>query len=310
LLSSKKFIRQSLDLNLFFLRIMKEHSFFLAAGFAPPNADRAKEANNFKNIFTRLLRETVDISYGNVSENVLSSGEILSQYTFDAERATEYFTGITIDSNLTIAESELYPGSISDCDKALERRVLKLNDKILNALSELINFKVNLLEDVLSCSIFTFNYPLLIDHILREARLYYDMLYELQNGVTVNIAERAIEQESFWSRIMAEHAKFIRGLLDPTEETLIATANNFGNEFDALTREAIELNENIRPLPEVTEETLKATFAIRNFKSQGTEGLLNCDIKSIIVPLLADHTLREANHFLRLLKEFRGICIE
>ena len=32
--------------------------------------------------------------------------------------------------------------------------------------------------------------------------------------------------------------QFIRGLLDPTENDLINTANNFGNEFDQLTEEA------------------------------------------------------------------------
>ena len=44
---------------------------------------------------------------------------------------------------------------------------------------------------------------------------------------------------------MAEHSKFIRGLLDPTEDELINTANNFGNEFDKLTREAKEAMDKI-----------------------------------------------------------------
>ena len=46
-LSSSKFIRQSLEFHLFFARIMKEHSFFLQVGFTPKNSnyiDEAKEA--------------------------------------------------------------------------------------------------------------------------------------------------------------------------------------------------------------------------------------------------------------------------
>jgi hypothetical protein len=54
----------------------------------------------------------------------------------------------------------------------------------------------------------------------------------------------------------------------------------------------------------VTEESLRATKELRNFKAQGTEGILECKVKSIIIPLLGDHTLREANHYLRLLKIF------
>ena len=31
-------------------------------------------------------------------------------------------------------------------------------------------------------------------------------------------------------------------------------------------------------------------------------GINDCKIKSLILPLLADHVLREANHYLRILK--------
>jgi hypothetical protein len=58
------------------------------------------------------------------------------------------------------------------------------------------------------------------------------------------------------------------------------------------------------PIEKVTNDSLKATKDIRDFKAQGTQGILECKIKSIILPLLGDHTLREANHYLRLLKMF------
>lgn len=34
----------------------------------------------------------------------------------------------------------------------------------------------------------------------------------------------------------------------------------------------------------------------------GAEGILQCKIRSVILPLLADHVLREANHYIRLLR--------
>jgi hypothetical protein len=104
---------------------------------------------------------------------------------------------------------------------------------------------------------------------------------------------------------MAEHAKFIRGLLDPTENELFDKFTNFGKEFDQLIVESKAAMNKTIPQEKVTEDSLKATEEIRNFKRQGTEGLLACKIKSIIIPLLGDHTLREASHFLRLLKIFK-----
>ena len=139
---------------------------------------------------------------------------------------------------------------------------------------------------------------------MREAKLYLSMVQNLQSGADFDIKNEAIQQEIFWNTIMAEHSKFIRGLLDPTENELINTANNFGNEFDQLTIESKAAMDNTLSLQKVTKDSLSATNAIRDFKAQGTEGILECKVKSIIIPLLGDHTLREANHFLRLLKSF------
>ena len=101
---------------------------------------------------------------------------------------------------------------------------------------------------------------------------------------------------------MAEHSKFIRGLLDPTENDLINQANAFGNEFDELTKKAAEAEEQTSLLAGVTEESLKAVNELRGFKAAGTKGMLECKIRSIMVPLLGDHVLREANHFMRILQ--------
>ena len=62
---------------------------------------------------------------------------------------------------------------------------------------------------------------------------------------------------------------------------------------------------NYLPLDRITK---KARFReVSKFNAQGTEGLLECKIQSIILPLLGDHVLRESNHFIRLLEKFQKI---
>ena len=56
----------------------------------------------------------------------------------------------------------------------------------------------------------------------------------------------------------------------------------------------------------MTEEALEETRRFGKFKAAGAEGILKCDISSIIIPLLADHVLREANHYIRLLETAGG----
>ncbi|OPZ87393.1 MAG: hypothetical protein BWY74_03408 [Firmicutes bacterium ADurb.Bin419] len=304
MLSSSDFVRQSLEIHLFFARIMKEHSFFLEAGFTSKDDNFIQRADEFRMEFDRLLAEVVTLSNGIVSPGVLHSGEVITQYTLKAEMASSYFTGVRIPTEITQAEAGLMGGGLMTVNPMLEQRVYLLNQRAIGLISRLIQFKATILSNVLSCKMFTLNYPLLIDHIMREARLYLRTVQRLQNRETINIEREALEQEVFWNRIMAEHSKFIRGLLDPTENELINTANNFGNEFDQLTAEAMAAMDKTVPVAQVTDDSLKATMAIRDFKAQGTQGLLECKIKSIIIPLLGDHTLREANHFLRLLKIF------
>ena len=304
MLSSFDFTRQSLELHLFFLRIMKEHSFFLELGFTPRDSEYTKQADEFRREFDQLLRDVVAFSGGIVSPEVINSGEVFTPYTLNAEMASTYFTGIQIPTDITKAEMDLVGDRTRPMNQRLERTVYDLNERAIELVSLLIKFKTLILSNVLSCKMYTVNYPLLIDHILREAKMYLKMIQQLQRREKIDTQKEILDEEAFWNTIMAEHAKFIRGLLDPSEDELIKTADNFGNEFDQLTKEAKAAMNRTIPVAKVTADSLAATKEIRDFKTQGTKGILDCKVKSIIIPLLGDHTIREANHFLRMLKSF------
>lgn len=306
MISSSNFVSKSLELHLFFARIMKEHSFFLEVGFTPKDSNFTRQADSFRKSFDLLLAEVITVSNGLVSQEVLKSGEVMTPYTLKAEMASAYFTGVDIATGITQAEARLTSGSIHKVLPMIEHNVYIINEKAINLIRALIDFKTAILSNVVSCNMFTVNYPLLIDHILREAKLYLQMVQRLQAKEAMDINKEAYEQELFWNRIMAEHSKFIRGLLDPTEEELFNIANNFGKEFDNLLAEARQSMNNTLDLKDYTDESLEATKRIRDFKAQGTQGILQCKIKSIIIPLLGDHVLREANHFLRLLNTYEN----
>lgn len=305
MISGTEFIQQSLGLHLFFGRIMKEHSLFLMAGFTQKDTNLINLANAFRIQFDNLLIEAVLLSNGVVSPDILQSGEVYTPYTLNTEMITSYFTGVNIPTAITQAETGLAGNSAPISNPMLEQKVFMLNQKAVNLAASLAQFKANILSMVLACKLFTNNYPLLIDHIMREAKLYIMLLQRLQNKEGTNLQKFAYEQEAFWNRIMAEHAKFIRGLLDPSENDLVNAANKFGNDFDKLTKESVEAMDKSLPIAKITDSSLKATTEIRNFKKQGTQGIMECKVKSIILPLLADHTLREANHYLRLLNIFK-----
>lgn len=307
MLSTRDFIRMSLETHLFFLRIMKEHSLFLQMAFTPIDEGYMQRANEFRMEYDRLLSEVVRLSNGAVSQEVLQSGEVVTPYTLDAEIATSNFTGVRIPTRLTEEEFRIMSMNKMTLNPMLEEEVYYINERIIALTNALIQFKSNILNNVLTCKMFTMNYPLLIDHIMREARLYSRTIQRFQNRESLDAGREAMEEEMFWNQIMAEHAKFIRGLLDLTEVELFNTANMFGNTFDQLTKESQEMQNSIENFQTLTRQSLNATRDIREFKRAGTEGILQCKIKSIIIPLLGDHTIREASHFLRLLQKFSTI---
>lgn len=301
ILTPSMFVRQSLELNLFFLRIMKEHSFFLEAGFVCKDTNLIARAERFKNKFNELLTEAVALANRNVSRAVLASGEVVTDKTRRAEIKTQELTGVEFDTALTARERRLMPGK---GNPELAPQVSRLNEQAITLTRALVRFKTLVLNEMLSCEIFTYNFPLLIRHIRREALFFIRHLERLQKRLVIDTRQEIIEEKAFWDRIMAEHSLFIAHLLDPTEKALIRTADAFAEEFFRLRREILRAqNEGIsdRELRLLVEKEIKATRSIAQFKNTADEEILDCQIESIIIPLLADHVLREADHFLRIL---------
>ena len=301
MISSKKYVILSLELHLFFARIMKEHSLFLEAGFTPKNSKLAKEANGYKEQFEKILLDAVKLSGGRVRESVIESGEIFTEYTLSTERKTQFYTGIDINTKITEMEKKLDCINDKDIDSRTTRSVRELNNRAMKSLNGLIDLKRRVLDGMLCCKLFTVNYPLLIEHIIREAKLYRSYISNLEMNEDIN-DEDIRNTELFWDQIMMEHALFIRGLLDPSEEKLIDTSNDLANEFKELIEKAKNMTD--MTMNDITRDTLLQTVKIRDFKKAGTDGIINCKIKSIILPLLAYHVLREANHYIRILNNY------
>lgn len=298
LLERKEFIQVSLENNLFFQRIMKEHLFLIETNLEPVDSQYISEAKQLKRSFEDLLAETVIFSDCAIRNEVLKSNELFTPYTLRAEEITCKLTGASINTEITKAEEKLRPASNFNYTEWLEEKVHSINCRSLNVLEEVIDFKQKLHDLFLNCRIYMTMYPEMLHHLIQEAKLYGGILKSLVNRTMppVNICEDL----HFWNHIMEEHAEFIDGMLDPTEKTLKEQAKDFVKRFEKLVEESIDCHEK-----KLIEKSKAATKDIRDFKEGATQGLLACEIRSIIPPLLADHVLREANHYLRILKEMK-----
>lgn len=293
-MNNNEYVRLSLELHLFFDRIMKEHSFFLEAAFMEKNDDLKSVAREFQKSFSDILIRVINLANGNVSNTILASNEIVTTNTISAETKTSELSGVPLDTNITMQELTLRSGSINSNNEMLNE-ISNINRQTLPLVENLIKFKNDILNNVLSCKMYTTNYPLLISHIMNEAKMYHNLLSKVETK-QVFTQNELYEQELFWNNIMKEHAEVIRGLLDPSEEDLVLTADRYSEEYKKL------INNYANNPSYLTNASLNETISFRNFQVTGEEGILSCKIKSIIIPLLADHVVREANHFIRILE--------
>lgn len=151
-----------------------------------------------------------------------------------------------------------------------------------------------------------------MDHVSREANYFRNRLEELNQGRLDLLSDAIINENVFFLRIMADHAKFIGHLLDPSERQLVEQARNFSHDFDVLLYQAIDLS-SMRPqsqtkplLSQQLDENKVSVKSLRDFKKTARDLIEECRIKSIIHPLLADHVFREAERFLYIIDAFEA----
>lgn len=200
---------------------------------------------------------------------------------------------------------------------ALEEQSQKVNcdedfvafvDKVMVAVKNIFIFKRHVLHLIVHCQIGGYNYPLLIDHISREAMYFSKLLGKIRDGDMKHPVDSIVSDNVFWLRHMADHARFIAGLLDPSERDFIEKANEFAVQFERLQLQARDLDSMLwhsspdGDLARFEKDVTKETTKIRDFKKAARDLIASCRVVSLIPPLLADHVLREAEYFLQVLE--------
>ncbi len=321
------FIRESLELHLFWARIMKEHMIFLESGFMCKDQMLIQEADAFKCQFEEILHEANCLADGRICVGVLKSGELFTNMTLMVEEKTQELTCIPIASQLTVETMNLRPYmghghghehghqhghgmEMVPCDQETGELVKALNEKAYACACALYEFTKKVLEEIKCCAITSHNFPSIYEHQMEETEMYMKQIKRIENQQYLDPTYYMVEMQMFWEHIMKEHAGVISHLLDPKEKAWIEVANEYATGYERLLN---QFGDHVQPKPnlrKITNETIALTEAFREYKAVGTQAILCCQLSSLILPLLGDHLLREAIHYLRILgmplPEFKG----
>lgn len=291
----------SIHLNLFFLRIMMEHCFFIQISFMPKDKALAAAVDEIRNRFAALLKQTVSLADRVVRESALKSRQFFTPYTLDTEKMTSLFTGVPIDTSITAQEQSLHPENGRLILAGTEEKAKELSKAAYSLTAKLADFKKKLLLDVENCKAFTANFPMELHHMWEEADRYLKMLEKLETEENIMRLTNLSSDAIFWNHIMSDHSKFTANRLDPYEAGLIQTSLFYASEFESFANIAGRVQEWNGPGVELVMQNMSAAERLQDFQIQSTKGIMDCSIQSLILPIRSDHHIRETYFFMWLL---------
>ena len=297
-MTQEQYAVQSLELHMFYGRLMMEHVMFLEIRLMPANSELSKMAGWLKEQFETLLQNAVMLGDGVISEEAVSSGEMVTAHTLASERLTHYFTGVDVNQGITAMQEKLSGTQTPKVTPELLSQVRKLNAVGESLIHSTIEFKYKVLAQLQACKIFVADYPLLIRNMLHEAIDYNSRFSALKNG-----REHYDEQDIllFWKQGMLEHVVSYRNMFDPTETEMIAISDGFMHRYTSLMRETSMMNDALTP--HILTAVQKEAIDYRDFSEAVVKKIVACELQCAIFPQMADHWLREMNYFVRLLQK-------
>lgn len=130
------------------------------------------------------------------------------------EHALFLSLGFTYEQKQLIEEAQQFISLFDRIEEKLSRynvnsdlrQVQAFNSEVYQAAAAIWSYKRKVLDLTLRCEIRSNNFPLLIDHISREAAYFANRLKELNEGKLSPSPDAVIQENVFFLKIMADHA--------------------------------------------------------------------------------------------------------
>ncbi|HLO02485.1 MAG TPA: DUF2935 domain-containing protein [Symbiobacteriaceae bacterium] len=194
-------------------------------------------------------------------------------------------------------------------EQATERLVAPL----VNEIAEFMEYKRCLVELKLDCAIKLALGPGLLQHMVNEADEAILALNGMREELFPDPASRAMHTHLVWLPDSAGHAAALDNDLDGSEKLLKGRAREFQQIFEGMQLKATELATmlQVRPrmvgaLRRLNVDALIQVGLFRSFLAELREHTAECEVLGNLVPLFADHMLREELYYMEQIKAIQG----
>lgn len=300
MLDDISFVGQSVNINLYFLRTLREFCATIELASLESNSENSKVAESIALRCEELGRLLVEYSNGNVSQKALDYQIFVTEFTLPIEELTEKLFSIKIATDITEEELNLTAGVPTAPSLELVNNIMRLNNDALEICNDLRELCVSIFVKQRSNDLFLYIYPSLLLFMIREIDIYKLELERLINKSAVDPIY-ASDIELLYSLVMQAVAGFLGGLIDPYNQEEVKTFSDFNDRF----KEQVKLYRTVSITPdnqkELIQESIKLVDEFHEFMKSIIERVLDSKINFIIEPLFLDNMYTEINYFRYLL---------
>ncbi|HEY8423259.1 MAG TPA: DUF2935 domain-containing protein [Clostridia bacterium] len=284
-MTREQYIKNTLELNLFYSRLFKEHCIILAAAQRNGDMRFLQSLDRYKVRLEMLLNAAIESGLSLIDARYIERDCFVTPYTYSLEISSQNACGVSINHRITNLEIERLskPQPIpAGRLPVVYERALRINadgQEISQGLAELVE---NILNEILRGRIYSCVYPSVYESIGLEIKRYQKALEALKQDKNIDFFD------SDAVKIMQTNAQFIRGGLDPKESQDFEKANNFAQEFSKCGSDK--------------ESFLKVNAEFSQFTQDLIERLMAKKLISAILPIALDNILRQANRNMVILQ--------
>lgn len=296
MLSEVNFVQESIAINLYYLRTLREFCLNIQTSLVPFEKGYISKAESIALSCERLGNDITSFASGMVSKEALDYQIYVTQYTLECEKLTEKLFNIDIDTGITEKELQLKSGEPKTVSKEMVDSMKRINAEAFSLADEFSKLCTEIVNKMEINELFSYSYIALTRFMIYETELFKSGLERLIQQFQIDPSSAA-NYEFYFNNSMRSIAIFIEKLVDPINEDIFDKAKWFENSFN----EAEETYKTTPLTPDnqkaLTEKETLLVKEFHNFMEECIKKLLAREVYFIIEPIFWDNMYTQINFF-------------
>lgn len=296
MLSEVNFVQESIAINLYYLRTLREFCLNIQTSLVPFEKGYISKAESIALSCERLGNDITSFASGMVSKEALDYQIYVTQYTLECEKLTEKLFNIDIDTGITEKELQLKSGEPKTVSQEMVDSMKRINAEAFSLADEFSKLCTEIVDKMEINELFSYSYIALTRFMIYETELFKSGLERLIQQFQIDPSSAA-NYEFYFNNSMRSIAIFIEKLVDPINEDIFDKAKWFENSF----KDAEETYKTTSLTPDnqkaLTEKETLLVKEFHNFMEECIKKLLAREAYFIIEPIFLDNMYTQINFF-------------